>query len=656
MAIQHSLKVLKEHFGKKEPELEGNDNEMPKQDHLWPTGTSDKELVGWVNNRYDKLKAIRLKKAGRWARQLAFYRGNQWVQPTDRTEGRLVAIEDDRVQVVHNVLKPFVLRVVAYISSEHPIPVAYNADGSPAHKANLILKANHVSLQKTKIDRRALTWSAVCGPGIWKTTWDKDALSTIPKYTNGQMERTQALLGNVRVEVKSPFSIMIDPTATVLEDAAYLLDCDLMHVDRVQEKYGIKVKSENISDLQWLFYQGLEDSENLDLNDGEMTIVKEAYIRPCTQYPKGALITTCGDKLLDYQIGLPVAVPYSIMNWVDSLVDPLGDGSVEPLIGPQMVRNKLFSQLIEHKDGVIFPAILDPTGQIDKSMWGKPRAVIPFNPALGPPQILQIGNLPNDFWRMKDAIDKDMMDISSQHEIMMGNVPPNVGSGYAINQLKEGDMTVMALPRQSYYGAKIEQGTTELTLLRKYAIEPRLYTTKEDLRSISTPINAKEAIFDNLDIELEPGAGRSAATKLLIITQLWKDGIIPAALSAPDPKIRAGARMIMAQADIPFDKFVPYMEKAIEEFQIEQSAQMQIQQQLQQAQQAEQEGQMMQQQQMQAQAQQAQMDEMTKFGHLAGAADAEAEERGSKPVSPYLMKLAGIPTPDELEGEKKNAK
>jgi hypothetical protein len=655
MAIQHSLKVLKEHFGKKEPEQEENDNEMPKQDHLWPTGTTDKELVGWVNNRYDKLKKIRLKKAGRWARQLAFYRGNQWIQPTDKTEGRLVPIEDDRVQVVHNVLKPFVLRVVAYISSEHPIPVAYNADGSPAHQANLVLKANHVSLQKTKIDRRCLTWSAVCGPGIWKTTWDKKAPSTIPKYTNGQMGRTQALLGNVRIEAKSPFSIMIDPTATVLEDAAYLLDCDLEHVDRIQEKYGVKVKSENISDLQWLFFQGLEDNDGVDLNDGEMTIVKEAYIRPCSQYPKGAMITTCGDKLLDYQVGLPVAVPYSIMNWVDSLVDPLGDGTVEPLIGPQMVRNKFLGQIIEHKDGVIFPAILDPTGQIDKSQWGKPRAVIPFNPALGPPQIMQIGSLSNDAWRLMEVIDRDMQDISSQHEIMMGGVPPNVGSGYAINALKEGDMTVMGLPRQSYYNAKTEQGTTELALLKKYAIEPRLYTTKEDLRTISTPINGKDIIFDNLEVELEPGAGRSAATRLLIITQLWKDQIIPAALSAPDPKIRAGARMVMEQAGIPFDKLVPYMEKAIAEYQLEQQAQMQIQQQLQQAQQAEQEGQMMQQQQMQAQAQQAQTDEMTKFGQLAGAADAEAEGRGTDPVSPYLMKLAGIPTPEEVGG-KENAK
>ena len=175
----------------------------------------------------------------------------------------------------------------------------------------------------------------------------------------------------------------------------------------------------------------------------------DIWVKPGTSklLPDGGMLTTIGGQIIQAWEGWPYQhnqFPFAKLDYISS-GRYYGEALVTDLIPLQREYNRTRGQIIEAKNRMAKPQLMAPRGSIEPNMiTTEPGQVILYQPGFNPPQPLPLTPLPSYVINELEVIKTDFQDISGQHDISKGQVPPGVTSATAISYLQEQDDSMRA--------------------------------------------------------------------------------------------------------------------------------------------------------------------------------------------------------------------
>ena len=530
-----------------------------------PTGyASAASLV----KRVDELQRQRELMERQWKLNLSFYKGKQYVF-YNRKSRRIESLPTDegdkpryRVRLVSNQIAPNTQSLLSRLVKSKP--QFYATPGQASYEAQ---KATEVAenlldywwdaFHLTEKREEAMMWSVICGNGFWKITWDDKSgpgmkvmlnpdgqpiVDPLVRYyfdqklaeagiDSSEFER-RIYQGEIRVDVMSPFDVLLDDSAQVFEDCKYAFCVHPMTSDEIMERYGVRLKPNAVNrypdeTLPGVF--GNNDSKTQE----NVRVVYYGYFLPGEKYPNGRFVVFTKDPSI-VLYDAPWPYPFDELPLVKfpgmRVPGQLWDSSVvEQAIPLQKELNRTLSQMIEYKNLTLKPQMLAPVGSLRQRITDEPGAIFEYNPVAGKvPESIPLPGLPSYVFEHLQDLGARLKDTFGLNEIVEGSVPPNVEAGVAIDLLQEAATDRLA-PQIMLMEKTLERaGNLMLQLAQQYYTEPRTM--------IITGSGSKPKVerFDDADlikgvsIKVEAGSGlpRTRAGRQARVMQLLQMGIL----------------------------------------------------------------------------------------------------------------------------------
>jgi hypothetical protein len=531
-----------------------------------PTGfASAASLV----KRVDELERQRELVARQWKLNLAFYKGKQYVF-YNRKSRRIESLPTDegdkpryRVRLVSNQIAPNTQSLLSRLVKSKPQFFATPGQSSfEAQKATEVaenlLDYWWDAFSLTEKREEAMMWSIIAGNGFWKITWDDQAGEGMEVMINpldgepivdpmvkhffeknldelgidsDEFER-RIYQGEIRVDVMSPFDVLLDDSASVFEDCKYAFCIHPMSSDEIFERYGVRLKPNAVNRYPDETLPG--SFGNLDAKTQEnVRVVYYGYFLPGPKYPDGRFVVFTKDPSI-VLYDAPWPYPFKQLPLVKfpglRIPGQLWDTSVvEQAIPLQKELNRTLSQMIEYKNLTLKPQMLAPVGSLRQRITDEPGAIFEYNPVAGKvPESIPIPSLPPYVFEHLQDLGNRIKDVFGLNEIVEGSVPPNVEAGVAIDLLQEAATDRLA-PQIMLMEKALERcGNLMLQLAQEYYQEPR---TMIIMGSGSKP---KVEKFEDADmiagvsVKVEAGSGlpRTRAGRQARVMQLLQMGLL----------------------------------------------------------------------------------------------------------------------------------
>jgi hypothetical protein len=530
-----------------------------------PTGfASAASLV----KRVDELERQRELLARQWKLNLSFYKGKQYVF-YNRKSRRIESLPTDdgdkpryRVRLVSNQIAPNTLSLLSRLVKSKPQFFATPGQASyEAQKATQIAE-NMLdywwdALHLTEKREEAMMWSIIAGNGFWKITWDDKAgpgmevlmdpdgqpiVDPMIKHyflknledagVDDDMFKRRIYQGEIRVDVMSPFDVLLDDSAQVFEDCKFAFCIHPLPSEEIFDRYGVRLKPNAVNRYPDETLPGAFG--NMDSKTTEnVRVVYYGYFVPGGKYPEGRFVVfTKNPSIILYDAPWPY--PFEELPLVKfpgmRVPGQLWDGSVvEQAVPLQKELNRTLSQIIEYKNLTLKPQMMAPIGSLRQRVTDEPGAIFEYNPVAGKtPEPMPLPSLPPYVFEHIQDLGVRLKDIFGLNEIMEGAVPPNVEAGVAIDLLQEAATDRLA-PQIMMMEKGLERaGNLMLQLAQRYYNEPRTM--------IITGSGSKPKIerFENADlikgvsVRVEAGSGlpRTRAGRQARVMQMLQMGIL----------------------------------------------------------------------------------------------------------------------------------
>lgn len=503
---------------------------------------SDKEqaeIVKWAETMFQTARQGRLPFERQWYVNMAFYFGKQYVQWQPSGLGALTRLWEPpvpswRVRLVCNKIKPIVRTELAKITKERPTAFVMPATGDDddlvaAQAAEQIYEHVSRDLGYHKIVRRAAFWTLICGSGFIKDWFD-------PKATD-----SSGVKGAIMAEPVSPFHFFPgDYVEETMNGQPHVFHVVSKSPDWVQTTFKKRVlpdagASNGMLESKFLTALGVNTSTH-----PSMVAVKEMWVRPgaYSRYPNGAVIMWANDTLLN----ITEKWPYEHQEYPFSKIDHVptgrfyGDSTIVDLIPLQKEYNRTRSQIVEAKNRMSKPQLTAARGSVDASkVTSEPGLIIFYTPGFQPPTPIPLVDIPSYVIQELDRIQRDMDDISSQHEVTKGSTPPGVEAATAIAYLQEEDDSKLAYTVASLEEAVERLGKHTLSHVKQFWTAQRTIRVTGDSGAFESFVFSGSNVRGNTDLRIEAGSAtpRSKAAKQAFITELGKLGWI-----TPDRALR----------------------------------------------------------------------------------------------------------------------
>lgn len=500
-------------------------------------GIEDGALIVWCNEQFEKCKKARLQFERQWFVNLAFYFSKQYVQWASNVASNYAKLWEPpvppwRVRLVANKVKPILRAELAKMTREKPtgfvVPNSTDDDDILAAQAGeQIIEYMWRVLQMPKVVRQAAFWTALTGNGFIKDWYDPDALD--PMGTKG----------SIQIENVTPFHLWIPETSEPeIENQPYVIHGLAKDQDWVEQRFGKKIPPDSSNtgaslEQKFLNAIGIQDGST----KGHVA-VKEIWVKPCKKFTSGAHIIWAGDTLLAKDEYLPYKHRQYPFTKLDHI--PTGrfytESTVVDLIPLQKEYNRTRSQIIEAKNRMAKPQLVAPKGSIDpKKITTEPGLVVFYTPGFNEPKPLPLQSLPSYVIEELDRCQRDMDDISSQHEVTKGRTPPGVTAATAISYLQEEDDSKLAWTIASIEEGVEKVGRHILTHVQEFWDSAHTVKVVGDNGEFEAMEFTKQDIAGNTDFHIEPGSAtpRSLAAKQAFIMEAYKAGLVP-----PDKALR----------------------------------------------------------------------------------------------------------------------
>ena len=518
--------------------------------------------------RVDELQRQRDLLERQWKINLAFYKGKQYVF-YNRKSRRIESLPTDegdkpryRVRLVSNQISPNTQSLLARLVKSKP--QFYATPGQASYEAQ---KASKVaedlleywwdSLHLMEKREEAMMWSIIAGNGFWKITWDDKSGPGMKVMMNpegqpivdpmvkhffeknleemgisaDQFEK-RIYQGDIRVDVMSPFDVLLDDTAQVFEDCRYAFCLHPMSPDEIKERYGVSLKANAINRYPDEQLPGAFG--NLESRTKEnVRMVYYGYFLPGPKYPDGRFVVfTKNPSIVLYDAPWPY--PFEQLPLVKfpgvRVPGQLWDTSVvENAIPLQKELNRSLSQIVEYKNMTLKPQMLAPIGSLRQRITDEPGAIFEYNPVAGKtPESIPIPSLPQYVFEHLQDLGVRLKDAFGLNEIMDGKVPPNVEAGIAIDLLQESATDRLAPQIMLMERALERAGNMMLQLAQTYYNEPRTLIISGSGSKPKVERFEDADLIKGVQVKVEAGSGlpRTRAGRQARVMQMLQMGIL----------------------------------------------------------------------------------------------------------------------------------
>lgn len=340
----------------------------------------------------------------------------------------------------------------------------------------------------------------------------------------------------------SPYNIFVDPMATSIEDAEYIMYAKYMHENKVKKMFPEHAEKLIGSSVK---YEELVTEDNREqISHANQILVIEVWCRDWTtidyeedngdgtktkvkkmKYPKGRrlivapeLDLTLDDVKNPYKDG---EFPFTHIKCYDLPMKFWGEGEVKQLISPQKALNDLNNQILDNaKATANMPWIVDNNSGIGrKVLSNRPGLIIRKNPG----SEVRRDAPPNMPVYIKDKgleFKEDMEQISGIFDTMKGNSEKGVYTAQGILALQEAGQARVRLKVKILEEGLARMAKIQYSRMRQFWKGTRLVRIVGEDGSVGFQPIDEEALLHDYDIKVTSGStmpiNRSAMLDLMI--------------------------------------------------------------------------------------------------------------------------------------------
>lgn len=519
--------------------------------------------------RVEELSRQRESMERQWKVNLSFYKGKQYVF-YNRKSRRIEAlpVEDGdkpryRVRLVSNQIAPNSQSLLSRLVKSKP--QFFATPGQASYEAQKATEVGENLLDYwwdefslTEKREEAMLWSIIAGNGFWKITWDDKAgpgMEVMINPMDGQPivdpmvrhffeknleemgldsdEFEQRIYqGEIRVDVMSPFDVLLDDSASVFEDCQYAFCKHPMTSDEIKSRYGVWLKPNAVNKYPDETLPGVFGNMDSKTQDN-VRIVYYGYFLPSAKNPQGRFVVFTKDPSI-VLYDAPWPYPFEKLPLVKfpgmRVPGQLWDSSVvEQAIPLQKELNRTLSQMIEYKNLTLKPQMLAPVGSLRQRITDEPGAIFEYNPVAGKvPESIPIPSLPPYVFEHLQDLGARLKDTFGLNEIVEGSVPPNVEAGVAIDLLQEAATDRLAPQIMLMEKALERSGNMMLQLAQEYYNEPRTMIITGSGSKPKVERFEDADLIKGVTVKVEAGSGlpRTRAGRQARVMQLMQMGIL----------------------------------------------------------------------------------------------------------------------------------
>lgn len=580
----------------------------------------EEKLAAKIETYYKNDSAVKSQLAWAWERNHLMLDGKQWIiydgeRETGGVWKRLrVAKENEFIpRPVTNYVYDAYQTLKSYLLKSKPRSTVRpntqtHSDKQAAKISNLILECNWERLKEDYNYEYAAANAIIYGTVFKKTYWDTTSLSMakVPKMEqrpqmdpmtgavigieevpmvdeNGDQVYDELPLGDVATSIVEPYRVAIDPLASDLHNARWIMEYSIQPLEWIKETYdrvgdgytgnAEKIKEERALSNSMRRFFNLKTSSGIKttgFTTGESTtaaddvvenaaVVKEYYERPSPRHPKGRLVVIANGLTL-YAGDSPYTGPemgdwhpYSECRW--ELVpgrfwgkSPLDDGSEL-----QKQINSIDSVLILTRKTMAVPQKLVPvTSGVQPGTWtGRPGQEIYYrNDGTGAkPETILPSGVDAQVFREREQRVEDFKQITGAIDILKGDRPPGVNAASALNLLYEVG-TGKLFPILNRWKMFVESDQKkQLKLIASKYKEPRpefirlLHSKNKEVSPAEINNFIGKDLHDNCNVVVEAGSNvpKLQAAQQALLMELAQVGVL--GLETPENRIKFLERM-----------------------------------------------------------------------------------------------------------------
>lgn len=518
-------------------------------------GKSAEELLAEeVENEFNLRRQERKALERGWQLNMNFVCGNQYCDLDAAGEIK----EEDKdfywqTRRVFNHIAPIVDTRLSKLSRIRPALVvrAASEDESDRHSAALasgILAAAQEDADLDGVISSATIWSEICGTAFYKTVWNADGGKTVALTGGGG----KVCEGSVEVVAVSPFEIY--PYSLAEEEVAAqpaIIHAKALPVQDIFSAYGVRLEGRDVEEFAFAPYARTAGASAGGAKKHGYELVIERYMRPNAGFPNGRLTVVAGGKLLydgelPYKNGDGGAREYPFVKQVSiPLAGSFFGASVaDRLIPVQRAFNALKNRKHEFLNRIATGTVAVEDGSVDVDELCEdglvPGKVIVYRQGSTPPEFLNAGSVPNEFWKEEEALLAEFTKIAGT-----GDLSENADSFAGITSatglqliIDQDDMRLNV----TYGGIKRAVKTIGrhiLRLYRQFATDLRLlkYAGKNNVLNLFY-FKGSDISSDDVVLEADSELNMSPAQKRTVIYEILDKGLF----SDADGKISVSAK------------------------------------------------------------------------------------------------------------------
>lgn len=527
----------------------------------------DLKMVSEVERKFSAWRRDRHYQEPQWFVNAAFFRGNHNVH-WSAIDNRLITMP-----VVHpGRAKKQINRIFAKVRARRAkflknratwIIVPARSDLKARQDARATGKVLDYIWRKLHMEKKytkALEWSETCAKGYWWFNWDAEQIGrvTTTDPATGQKTISEAIVGEVVVEVGSPFEVLVgDPGASTLAEQeemirvrerpiSYVRDRwpdrgDLVSAESSGDTFQYENRIANLNPSAGLFGSPVASiSERSHDSTGEMktVVVKEYFARPNGDYPKGRYRVCAGGVLLHAVDELPFGFydmenPFPCVEFADvgHAGQYWGTTVLEQLIELQREYNGVRSMISTQIKLMAHPKVfVAKQHQIPEGAWTPDAGeIIEYNarPNVPPPTPWIPPNIAADAWHVIDLIRSEFDDITQIFPSGEGKTGA-AQSGFQTNLLQEASDAVHAPDIRSHELA-IEEAAYKIRRIVKQGYDiPRLITVTSSSYDPEVFEFSSAEVDEYADIIVQAGSALPMlkGAKIQSVLDLYAKGIL----------------------------------------------------------------------------------------------------------------------------------
>lgn len=457
---------------------------------------AEKELVSYVKEKVEEIRnsSARITSEGQWLTNSAYLLGftNLFYDTTAKMFRPINSpsrqVRGNRVEF--NYILPNIQNRTARLTKTPPRynvkPNSTSDEDREAARLGLYIINQVWDRQRINKKRLNLTMAMQqMGHAFLKAVWDPTLGPKIPFTEDGKTVLRS--LGDIRIDVCSPFEVFPDPLAKSHEDVSYIIHAKIRPLSYFRTHYperGHMVKPEGVW-LTSLEYQGRINSYNNQVGTGsgvsnevaDAAIELMYYEKPNYKHPDGRhVIVANGVLLKDDQLPID-ELPFakfddilvhgkynseSVITHLRSLQDQYNRTLTKRAQWVNRMLNGKY--MVARGSGLKASALTDQSGE-----------VVEFDPVPNAPAptYLQTPNIPQYAYNEDDYIKANMNEVSGVGEISKGNVPSAGIPAIGMQFLQEMDDTRIGTITENNEYAYADIGRFILKFVQKYYQYPR---------------------------------------------------------------------------------------------------------------------------------------------------------------------------------------